>query len=397
MTGSDQYQWKTNIMKKPSLKQAGWGAALTLALCGTALWATGADSSTPAAVPAPKPQPAEKSALAVNAVQPRVIEWPISVTANGNIAAWQEAAVGSELGGLRLSEVAVNVGDVVRKGQVLARFASASVTADVMQQQASLEEAEAALSEAQANAERARVLINSGALSGQMNKQYMTAAQSAKARLSLASARLKSEQIRLQQTVVVAPDDGVISARSAAVGAVVGQGQELFKLIRQNRLEWRVELSSADLLRVKPGQHAHLVAANGATVEGKVRIVGPSVDTATRNALVYVDLPVGSRVQSGMFATGSLELGRSTALAVPQSAVVSADGYNYVYRIGNGGKVSQVRVELGRRLEQDVELVSGGDPSMRLVARGVGFLNDGDTVTVLAPGAAPGAAQIASR
>ena len=89
--------------------------------------------------------------------------------------AWQEASIGAEVGGLRLTEINVNVGDVVRKGQILATFSSVTVKADLEQAQASLAEAVAAQAEAQANAERARQLQGTGAMSAQQISQYLTA------------------------------------------------------------------------------------------------------------------------------------------------------------------------------------------------------------------------------
>ena len=67
------------------------------------------------------------------------------------------------------------------------------------------------------------------------------------------------QQLRLRQTRVLAPDNGVISARSATVGAVLPAGQELFRLIRQGRLEWRAEVAAADLARLKPRSEEHTV------------------------------------------------------------------------------------------------------------------------------------------
>ena len=187
-----------------------------------------ADSARPAA---PKP------ALTVAAVVPQQGNLAIKLTANGNIAAWQEAVVGSEANGLRLLTVRVNVGDVVRAGQVLATFAPESVQADVAQARAGLVEAQANASDASGNAERARTLQATGALSTQQINQYLTSEQTAKAKVEAAKASLAVQQQRLKHTQVLAPDGGIISARSATVGAVLASGTELFRMIRQGRLE----------------------------------------------------------------------------------------------------------------------------------------------------------------
>ena len=332
------------------------------------------------------PPAAQKATLTVTASRPQQSDWQVELGANGSIAPWQEVIVGSELGGLRLSEVDVEVGARVRKGQVLARLFSAGLEAELAQQQAALEESRAALAQAQANAEGARLLDRSGALSAQQRTEYLTTERTAKARLALADARVSSARIRVQQAVVVAVDDGVISARTATVGAVMGQGQELFRLIRGGRLEWRAEVAVNDLPRIHAGQSVRIAATNGATLRGTVRTLAPQADAGTRNALVYVDLPSSAAVRSGMFASGSFELGGASALTIPQAAVVTRDGFSYVFAIARDGKVAQTRVELGRREGDRVEVLDGGVKSdMLLVSQGAGFLADGDPVAVAGP------------
>jgi RND family efflux transporter MFP subunit len=193
----------------------------------------------------------------------------------------------------------------------------------------------------------------------------------------------------MRQTEVLADDDGVVSSRSATQGAVTTQGQELFRIIRKNRLEWRAEVTANDLLRIKPGQHVRLQATNGAAIEGTVRALAPNVDAGTRNALVYVDLPASSAVRAGMFASGSFELGSAPALTIAQTAVVTRDGFHYVFAIQRDGSVLQTRVELGRRMGERVEVTSGAQPGMLLVSQGGGFLTDGDVVAVATPAPAP--------
>lgn len=362
-------------MKKISTQQAVWILVSVLAVAGVVWAVTRAPSKTDnPATSAPKP------ALTVTTAQPQTTPLPIALSANGNITAWQEAVVGSEANGLRLSEVRVNVGDTVRAGQVLASFAAESVLADVAQAKANLAEADANALDAAGNAERARSLQATGALSTQQINQYETTAQTAKARADAARATLAVQQLRLKHTQVLAPDGGVISARSATVGAVVPSGTELFRLIRQGRLEWRAEVTSSELGRLPVGTAVTLTAANGTQVTGKVRTLAPTVDVQTRAALVYVDLPTGAAVKAGMFAKGEFQLGTSNALTVPQQAVVVRDGFSHVFRLNADGRVSQLKVQAGRRLGDRVEVLDGLTPETILVVSGAGFLNDGDLV-----------------
>ena len=345
------------------------------------VFSTGKGDKAPAASAVPKP------ALTVAVAQPTQTSLPLSLSANGNIVAWQEAVIGSESNGLRLTQVLVNVGDTVKAGQLLARFSGDSVQADVAQARASLVEAQATALDAASNAARARTLQNSGALSTQQINQFTTAEQTAQARVVAAQAVLGAQQLRGNNTRVVAPDSGVISARSATVGAVVGSGAELFRLIRGGRLEWRAEVTSSEVARIKPGAAALVTAASGAKVQGTVRMVAPTVDPLTRNALVYVDLPRNPDVKAGMYAQGEFALGSVTALTLPQQALVLRDGFSYAMRIEPGNKVVQVKLQTGRRLGDAVEIIQGAQPGERFVAVGAAFLADGDTVQ-LAPAAA---------
>ena len=330
-------------------------------------------------------QAAPKPALTVTAETPQTTLLPIRLAANGNIAAWQEAVIGAESSGLRLTEVRVNIGDVVKRGQVLATFSTDSVQADVAQARASLLEAQANAADAAANAERARTLQSSGALSAQQINQYLTLEKTAKARAEAAQAVLGAQQLRGRQTQVLAPDSGVISARTATVGSVVGSGAELFRMIRQGRLEWRAEVTSAELGSIGVGTPVSVVPASGGELRGRVRMVAPSVDPLTRSALVYVDLPAsaagkGSTARAGMFARGEFELGATDALTVPQRALVVRDGFNYLFRLGADNRVSQLKVQTGRLAGERVEVISGLLPDARIVVNGAGFLNDGDLV-----------------
>ena len=366
-------------------------AALALAAIGAAL-ALRANAVDDKAKDKP---PAAKPALSVVVTRPERATLPLGVRANGNIAAWQEAIVGTEANGLRIASVRVNVGDVVKRGQVLATFAPETMQVELLQTRAALAEAEATLADAAANAERAKSLRATGALSEATINQYVTAERTARARLEAQRAAVQARQLRVTQTAVLAPDDGVISARSATVGAVLPAGQELFRMIRQGRLEWRAEVAAADLGRIRPGTHARVVPASGETIEGTVRMVAPTVDPQTRLGLVYVDLPSPGSARAGMFARGELDLGSSSALTLPASAVQLREGFSYVFQVGPDNKVAQTKISVGRRVGDRVEVVAGLDPSARVVVSGGGFLADGDTVRVVdapAPTAASAAA-----
>lgn len=383
------------ISFRPRTRLALSGLALILVAGTAGILATGRAADD-------KKSNAPRPALTVTTARPESARMPLRLAANGNVAAWQEAVIGSESNGLRLQEVRVNVGDVVKKGEVLAVFDAATVRADLAQAQATVQEADANASAASADAKRARTLKNSGALSEQQITQYMTTERASRARVAAAKATVAQQSLRLKYAEVVAPDSGIISARNATVGAVGGVGMEMFRMIRQGRLEWRAEVTAAELPRVKPGAKAEIKTAGGTTVRGTVRTVAPTVDAQSRVALVYVDLPpmlkADAPLKAGMFASGSFELGQSNALTVPQQAVAVRDGFPYVFRLNADSRVSQVKVSTGRRLGDRVEVLDGLAPDALVVISGAGFLNDGDLVrnvpaTPAAPAAQPAAAK----
>ena len=369
-------------MTRPVFKLA---PALTATLALAILAPTGAQAADQAKAAAPV-----RAALTVTSARASSASLPVSMAANGNIAPWQEAIIGSESGGLRLAQVRVNVGDVVKKGDILAVFSKETVAADVAQSEAALMEAQANTVEAVGNANRARDLASSGALSQQEITRYLAAEGAGKARVASAQANLTAQKLRLKYTNVVAPDNGIISARSATVGSVVGVGAELFRMIRQGRLEWRAEVTATELTRIKPGASVRVKAANGSELTGTVRMIAPTVDMQTRTALVYVDLPpslsASAPFKAGMYASGLFDMGTSNAVTLPQQSIVIRDGFSYVFRLNANSHVTQVKVVTGRRLQDRIEVVQGLTPDATVVVSGAGFLNDGDLVrNVAAP------------
>ena len=357
---------------------------IVLLLVAFLLWKSGSSNKTAATE---KPDNAktteQKAALTVTVVQPEKQNWKQTFTANGNIAAWQEVVIGSELSGQRLTRVNVNVGDEVKRGQVLAEINSDTIRADLAAAKASYAEAQAVLADAVTNNKRIQQLRNTGAISAQELTQYQTSQATAQARLDASRAQIESNQLRLAQTQVISPDNGVISARTATVGSLAQTGQELFRLIRDHRLEWRAEVTTSDLYKLKQGMNARIFSPDPAqpAITGKVRMIAPVIDPQTRYGLVYVDLPATQAVRMGMFVKGEFDLGEKPALTIPQTALLLRDGFAYVFIVGKNNRVAQQKVTVGRRLADRVEILDL-PANVKLVASGTGFLTDGDLVTV---------------
>ncbi|MTW19946.1 efflux RND transporter periplasmic adaptor subunit [Allochromatium palmeri] len=355
------------------------GLALVFGLSGQAVGAQPADESSASAKPT-------KPALTVTTTRPEIRDWPRTIAATGNLAAWREVVVGAEIGGERLVAMPVEIGDQVERGQLLARIDSDSVTADLEQARAAVAESEALLAEARADAGRARQSRGTPALSAQQADQYLSAEQTALARLTAAHARVRAEELRLSRTQVLAPVAGIVASLSATQGALVQAGDELLRLIRDNRLEWRAEVPATELARLQPGGPAQVLAPDGTPVNGQIRRIAPTVDPRTLTGLVYVDLPTettGRPLRAGMFVRGVLDLGASPALTLPQSAVLMREGFAYVFRLEPDGTVAQTKVGIDRRLDDRVEITTGLEATAEVVDSGVGFLADGDLVRLV--------------
>ncbi|MBB6094454.1 RND family efflux transporter MFP subunit [Povalibacter uvarum] len=305
-----------------------------------------------------------------------------SIVANGTVFPWQDVIIGAEVGGYRVAAVNIDVGDRVRKGQELVRLADDLLAADVTSKRANVQQAQATLENAAAALRRSEPLASSGVLSASDLDKLRSEEIAARARVEVAKAELEAAELRLRYTRVTAPDDGVISSRTVTVGQVAQTGTEMLRMVRNGRIEWRAEIPESRMREVKVGQAVDLTTADGAIIKGKVRTVAPTIESATRAGLVYVDIPVGS-ARPGMFARGEIVLAHSDSNMVPVASVVIEDGYSYVFVLGaDGHTVQRRRIETGIVDGNLIEIVSGVNPGERVVDKGAGFLKDGDRVDV---------------
>lgn len=345
------------------------GAVTLAVLAGCGGSSDEAAATAPVASAAAAAPTSVKPAMTVTVTRPRSAALASTLLANGNVAAWQEAIIGAEVNGLRLAAVHVNVGDKVQRGDELARFASEIPYAAALQAQANYENAKA-------EADRVRAIGEEGIYSKSQLTQIYTQEKVAKAQWEAA-------QVTLAATRVLAPDDGVISARSATVGAVVSSGNELFRMVRQSRMEWRAEVTPSEIGRVKIGQQVEVNTVSGQQVQGQVRAIAPAADPQTRNILVYVDLPRNEALKANTFARGIFLLPSSQGSTVPAQAVVLRDGHSYVFVVDGQGRVAQRKIEIGRRVGDQVEVLEGLSPQEAVAVQGAGFLNEGDLVKVV--------------
>ncbi|MFL1876289.1 efflux RND transporter periplasmic adaptor subunit, partial [Hansschlegelia beijingensis] len=261
-----------------------------------------------------------------------------NIVVTGTLVARDEIMVGAQIDGLRLVSYLVDIGDHVEQGQVLARLdrdmletqlaqnASqlARAEAAIAQVRAAIAEAEASRVDAEAALKRAETLKLSGNVTQELLQTRRTAMRVAEARLraqnenlrvaesekTLAEAQGREIEIRLARTEVRAPASGVVSDRTARVGQTVGlAGEPLFRLVRDGEVELEAEVTETRLHSVEAGQTARIeVAGFAEPIEGKVRLVAPTVDAATRLGRVKVALPTDRNLRPGLFARGAIEV-----------------------------------------------------------------------------------------
>jgi len=292
-------------------------------------------------------------------------------------------SIGAEVSGLRVVEVLADVGDRVHKGQLIARLDDSAARVDLSIQQAALAEAQAASAQSEVSLRRAKRLSGMQVLSQQDLLQAQTNAKADAAKLAMAEAQIAALQLKIRNTRVVAPDDGIVAARSTSVGALVDGSTELYKLIRNGRIEWRAQLRPEQQARVEIGQKVQLRDPLGHLIEGRVRQIAPTADDVSRTSLVYVDVPPSRSLEPGVLVSGEFQLPERTALVVPYGSLVLRDGFIYVMTPGPGGLVRPIKVRAGEQRGQDIEIVAGLSPHERIIARGVEFLHPGDRVKVI--------------
>jgi HlyD family secretion protein len=354
-----------------------------------ALNACGGANSGSAAAKNQHDAPRQQAALTVDLTQPEQRQSAQPLATAGGLFAWQEVAIGAEVSGYRVSAVLVDVGDAVRKGQVLAKLDDSLLRENWQQAEASVAVASATLAQAQAAARRGNALQAPGVISKQDAEQLNTNAATASAQLLNAQSLLQAAQQRLEYANIRSPDAGVIAARNVVPGQIPVAGAALFALIRQSRVEWRAEVPAQEISRVRRGMHASIERADGTLASGTVRTVSPGLDANTQRGIAYVDLQLEAQVRPGMYANGSIALAPATVITVPLAAVSVRDGFSYVFVLLDNHTVRQQRIEVRRLLSDAVEVSSGVGTAEQIVASGVGFLHDGDLVKVNAAAKTP--------
>lgn len=354
----------------------------SIALCvlALALLPAGFAAAQPAADAAAM---SSDASLTVSTGKVQQVDFTRYLNINGTVNAWQEVVIAPEVGGYRVEEVLVDVGDYVQAGQELVRLSTALLETDVQSRAAALKQREAELVNANLAFERGKTVAAQNLLAASDLDRLESEAIAAVGRVEAAKADLEAAEVRLRFASVKAPDDGVISGRSVSVGQIAQAGSELLRLLRQNRIEWRGEVPESDLPSLRTGQNVIVTSVDGREHHGTIRIVSPTVNPNTHNGMVYVDVASDDALRPGMFARGQIEVSQAQALVVPLNAMVTSDGYHYVYVVNADRTVSRQVIQTGVIQGDSIEVVGGLEPGATIVTSGAGFLKDGDLVNVV--------------
>lgn len=321
--------------------------------------------------------------MSVEAITPSSATIFDAIDASGIIAARHTAQVSGRVTGAAIEQVLVEVGDQVRAGQVLAILDASSFEDSHIQAQADLDQAIASAQKAHADLARTEPLLQIGAISRQQVDAYRTAAKQADATVVAAKAKMNNTATNLNNAKITAPVSGIISERQAQVG-VLTSGNPLFTIIKDGALEWQATLAPNNAAKISIGQEATIMAGNTPIV-GKVIRLSPTANQG-REMTVHVAIPQGAPLSAGMYQTGKFVLSQSSAPAVPTSAIMTTDGYDYVWSLTPTdqaeGLYKVVRTKVDILGYDGDKAATNLPPDALIVAKSAEFLAESDIVRV---------------
>lgn len=355
------------------------------------------------------PAPAAQQLPAIVVIKATEDKLTGKIVASGSIRPVNEVLVQPQVEGLSIRELKADVGDRVKEGDVLAVLnddalllsksqltaTRAKAEAGVMQVKAQLAEAEASATEARRQADRARTLSGKGTISSAQADQLEAAAVGAEARVTSArqgigvseaelkviDAQIADIDLKLARTNVKAPVSGLISVRNARVGAIAsGAGQPLFTIEQDGALELVADVAESDILPMQNGQKAVIVLAGSRSqVTGTVRLVSPTIDPQTRLGTVHVAIDDDAQARSGMYGSASIIIAEETGVALPLTAITTAEGATTVRKVENG-VVRLVEVETGIQDGDRIQIRKGLKAGDEVVAKAGAYVRDGDRI-----------------
>lgn len=265
--------------------------------------------------------------LTVEAVTPTVGQLQNTLSASGTITGKNTTSVSAQISSVLVQHIAVQEGDFVQKGQLLAVLDDSALQEQISALRAEQASAAVGLAKAEADLARAVPLIAIDAISRQQFDAYQSAQKQAKEQVNATTARLKQAQINQNHTRVLAPVSGIISQKNTEIGALTTNAP-LFEIIQDGKLQWQAGVDAHTGQNLALGQPITLPNNEIAHITR----IAPTANSS-RQWVVYADLAPDSTLKSGMYLTGKITLNTTPALFLPQSAVLGEDGYQYVYTL----------------------------------------------------------------
>lgn len=321
--------------------------------------------------------------MMVEAATPIPVEVTETLDATGIIHAKDIAEVSGKLTGTTIEKVLVDVGDTVKAGQVLAVLDSQALKDTLVQAEADLALSHANLKKAEADLARVEPLLKIDAISRQEVDNYRTILAQTKATITSNEARLNNAKTNLKNTLIVAPVSGIISSKTAELGLLVN-GSSLFSIIKNGQLEWRAVIDPKDASKLSGGQSAVLALNNNESITGKLSHLSPIADNS-RQLIAHVLLPNNKKIKAGMYQAGQFILSFEQKLALPVSAVMTTDGYDYVWVLHpntsqNTYTVKRAKITTHNRIGD--KIVAEIDKNAIVVAKSTSFLSENDIVGI---------------
>jgi RND family efflux transporter MFP subunit len=365
------------------MKKARWLlAGLLVALVLVALWRTMAARHTQqVAVPAAMAQPVVELA-ATDVVRAETRELQRGVPVSGSLKAVNSAYVKARAAG-ELQGLAVREGDPVRAGQVIAQIDPAEGRARLKQAQEQADSAKAQIDIAERQWANNKALVDQGFISRTALDTSANNLSAAQANHKAALAAVDLARKGVEDTVLRAPITGVVAQRLAQPGERVAIDGRVIEIVDLTRLELEAALSAADSVALRVGQQATLqVEGSPRTIAAQVARINPSAQAGSRSVLAYLAIADTTGLRQGLFAQGTVGMDRSSALAVPLSAVRTDKPMPYLQVVENK-RVAHKPVELGPRGDAGAQtwVAVNGVPAGAMVLRGhVGSLREGTAV-----------------
>ena len=355
---------------------------------------------------------AEDRPPAVSVVVARAGNLTERVRIVGTLVAREESVVKVDLDDVRIVSVEAEIGDIVRRGDVLARLDATLITiersanaarlaraeAAIAQAQSQIDDADLAHEQARSDMQRSQQLRAKGFAAEETLEARQTVLKRAASALDLARQSLRvatadrqiivseGEEIaaRLARTVITAPTDGLVLRRTAKVGALTAaSGDPLFAIAENGEIELDAEVPESDFVRMAIGQVASIsMSGEGAEIAGRVRLLSPETQAGSRLGRARISLTPTRALVIGAFARGDLEVERRDGVFLPATAVQSSDG-RAMAQIVEDGVVTFRPVATGLRTAGMVEIRSGVLAGERVVLRAGNFLSAGDRVSPL--------------